>query len=117
MTVIRRYDVIYFGKTEEQRLEELTVSCREAGSVLWGDWEIAWQARPCGVQTLCIRSRQTGDTVRLPGGSKSVKKLFIDKKIPADCRERLPVVLCNGQIVAVADFVKAEGITIKERER
>lgn len=117
MTVLRRYDVIYFGKTEEQRPEELTVSCKEAGVVLWGDWQIAWQARPCGAEHLCIRSRQMGDTVRLSGGSKSIKKLFIDKKIPADCRERLPVVVCGNQIVAVADLVKAEGITIKERER
>ena len=40
---------------------------------------------------LILRSRQSGDTIRLPGGTKSLKKLFIDKKIPASQRNRIPV--------------------------
>ena len=45
---------------------------------------------------LVIRSRCSGDCLRLPGGSKSLKKLFIDRKIPADQRESIPV-LCDEQ--------------------
>ena len=41
-----------------------------------------------------VRSRQSGDAIRLPGGTKSLKKLFIDRKIPAAERERIPV-LCD----------------------
>ena len=40
---------------------------------------------------IVIRQRQPGDTIRLPGGTKSLKKLFIDRKIPAADRERIPV--------------------------
>ena len=47
---------------------------------------------PKGEMTL--RSRQSGDVIRLSGGSKSLKKLFIDRKIPAAERLRIPV-LCD----------------------
>ena len=48
--------------------------------------------RPVG--TLTLRPRESGDTIRLSGGTKSLKKLFIDRKIPAAMRERIPV-LCD----------------------
>lgn len=40
---------------------------------------------------LTVRSRQSGDTIRLSGGTKPLKKLFIDRKIPAPDRDFLPV--------------------------
>lgn len=48
----------------------------------------------CPSGMLFLRSRQTGDSLRLPGGSRSLKKLFIDRKIPASQREDIPV-LCD----------------------
>ncbi len=42
-----------------------------------------------------LRSRQSGDSICLSGGTKSLKKLFIDRKIPAAQRDRIPV-LCDG---------------------
>ena len=50
--------------------------------------------RPEG--TLTVRSRQSGDRIRLSGGTKSLKKLFIDRKIPAPERDRIPV-LCDEE--------------------
>lgn len=50
---------------------------------------------------LILRSRQEGDTICLPGGTKSLKKLFIDKKIPAPERDRIPVIADEGGVVAV----------------
>jgi len=50
---------------------------------------------------LTVRSRQTGDTIRLPAGTKSVKKLFIDRKIPADCRDSIPVVADEEGILGI----------------
>ena len=49
----------------------------------------------CPSGTLTLRSRKPGDAIRLPGGSKSLKKLFIDRKIPASQRDTIPV-LCDG---------------------
>ena len=55
----------------------------------------------CPSGTLYLRARQTGDALRLPGGSKSLKKLLIDRKIPAAQRSSVPV-LCDGKgILAV----------------
>ena len=45
---------------------------------------------------LIVRTRRSGDGIRLSGGSKSLKKLFIDRKIPAAQRNFLPVV-CDEQ--------------------
>ena len=39
-----------------------------------------------------LRSRLPGDTMRFPGGSKSLKKWLIDNKIPAPQRNRIPVI-------------------------
>lgn len=48
-----------------------------------------------------IRSRREGDTMRLPGGTKSLKKLFIDRKIPAALRNTIPVVADSRGVLGV----------------
>lgn len=48
-----------------------------------------------------IRSRAEGDTIRLSGGTKTLKKLFIDKKIPALERSRIPVLADDAGVAAV----------------
>ena len=55
----------------------------------------------CPVGQVRIRSRQPGDSIRLPGGTKSLKKLFIDRKIPAMDRDRIPVLCDDVGILAV----------------
>lgn len=40
---------------------------------------------------MVLRCRQSGDSLRLSGGTKSLKKLFIDRKIPAASRMEIPV--------------------------
>lgn len=48
-----------------------------------------------------LRPRQAGDSICLSGGTKSLKKLFIDRKIPAAQRERIPVLCDDMGIVGV----------------
>ena len=48
-----------------------------------------------------VRSRLPGDTLRLPGGTKSLKKLLIDRKIPADLRDGIPVLADERGVLAV----------------
>ena len=55
--------------------------------------------RPIG--PVVVRSRQTGDEMRLPGGTKSLKKLFIDRKIPAHLRSRIGVVADDAGVIGV----------------
>jgi len=47
---------------------------------------------------LVLRSRKTGDFIQIhkDGGSKSIKKVFIDKKIPGSKRNTIPL-LANGK--------------------
>ena len=47
-------------------------------------------------EPIFLRSRQTHDVLQLPGGSRSLKRLMIDRKIPAPQRSRIPV-LADGQ--------------------
>ena len=52
---------------------------------------------------ITVRSRRTGDRLRLPGRpEKSIKKWFIDEKIPAHRRNSLPVLETAGRLAAAA---------------
>jgi tRNA(Ile)-lysidine synthase len=55
----------------------------------------------CPVGQIRIRCRKSGDSIRLSGGSKSLKKLFIDRKIPAARRQQIPVVCDDAGILGV----------------
>ena len=48
-----------------------------------------------------IRSRRSGDAIRLPGGTRSIKKLFIDRKIPASQREQIPILCDDAGILGI----------------
>ncbi len=50
---------------------------------------------------LFARNREEGDRIRLGGMSKSIKKMFCDKKIPRELRPRLPVLCDDSGVVAV----------------
>ena len=50
---------------------------------------------------LMLRCRSAGDEISLPGGTKSVKKLFIDRKIPAHLRNQVPIIVDQTGILAV----------------
>ena len=67
---------------------------------------------------MVLRSRLPGDEMRLWGGRKSLKKLFIDKKIPAARRERIPVIADDERVLGVygiganRDAVDPAGVTV-----
>lgn len=48
-----------------------------------------------------LRPRRTGDTIRLPGGSRTLKKWMIDRKIPAAQRGRVPILADSDGVIAV----------------
>ena len=53
---------------------------------------------------LWVRSRREGDSLRLSGGTKSLKKRMIDRKISAEERARIPVLADDGGVVWVQGF-------------
>lgn len=73
----------------------ITVTCAPAETSGNG-WKVYAEG------TLLLRSRKEGDTIVLPGGTKSLKKLFIDRKIPASQRSRIPVIADRLGVVGVA---------------
>ena len=50
---------------------------------------------------LTLRCRREGDSIRLSGGTKSVKKLFADRKIPASQRLRIPILADDAGVLGI----------------
>ena len=50
---------------------------------------------------LVLRPRQSGDEMRLSGGTKSLKKLLIDRKVPAADRMHIPIIADDAGILGV----------------
>lgn len=101
VTVARNYDRLEVER-ESQPLESVELPL--CGSVELEDLglritcgpaaQIANSANVFTVKTtgpVILRSRQSGDCLRFPGGTKSVKKMFVDRKIPAAQRQRIPI--------------------------
>ena len=84
---------------EETYVQELDlwVTVEEAVSLEQGEDVFTVQTRG----TLRLRARRAGDAIALGGGTRSLKKLFIDRKIPAPRRCRIPVVEDDDGILGV----------------
>lgn len=87
--------VLPIGGTAELPEAGMTVRC-EAGA---GEGIVV-----CPVGEITIRCRKPGDEITLPGGTKSLKKLFIDKKIPRHLRLTVPVAADERGVLAVYGF-------------
>lgn len=51
--------------------------------------------------SVVLRSRQAGDSIRLNVGTQTLKKLFVDRKIPAAMRNSIPVFADEWGVVGV----------------
>ena len=76
----------------------LHITCAEKIS----DRETCFSVKPCG--SLVLRNRESGDAMRLSGGTKTLKKMFIDKKIPAIDRGSIPVLADDAGVLWVMGF-------------
>ena len=63
-----------------------------------GEWVI------CPRGEMVVRSRQSGDHLTTKGGTKSLKKRFIDRKIPQWERSAVPVIADEAGVLAVSGF-------------
>jgi tRNA(Ile)-lysidine synthetase-like protein len=64
-------------------------------------------------QRVEVRNRRPGDRIRPlgAGGSRRLKEVLIDRRVPRDRRDRLPLLVVGGAIAWVP------GVTIDERFR
>jgi tRNA(Ile)-lysidine synthase len=103
VVIARNYNLLTV-QMDEKPPEAVELSI--PGSVLWGDYRITATEDGEGASLypqgpVIVRSRQSGDAIRLSGGTKTLKKLFIDRKIPASERCRIPVISDSRGILAV----------------
>ena len=99
----RRYDVLVItGEPLKASPRTLTLCPGESGR--FGCWEITFVSGP---GELTVRTRQPGDTIKMAYGSKSVKKYLIERKIPKDLRDTVPILCNNEKILAVGDLCTA----------
>ncbi len=90
---------LHAGETVHAGGWEITLSLTQ---ILEKNVEFAWKYDMMEEPpAFLVRPRQTGDVLRLSGGTKSVKKLMIDKKIPARDRNHMPVFETPSGIFAV----------------
>lgn len=75
----------------------LRVICRPASAPV--NTPYAFTVDPVG--PILLRSRKPGDEMRLAGGTKRLKKLLIDRKIPAGDRSSIPVITDGQGILGV----------------
>ncbi|MDQ3349533.1 MAG: tRNA lysidine(34) synthetase TilS [Acidobacteriota bacterium] len=69
---------------------------------------------------LCVRSRRAGDRFdpSCPGGRKKLKDFLIDRKIPRECRDSLPLVVDGaGRVVWVVGHSLAADFRVTSRSR
>ena len=109
ITVARNYDALEV-LTEEEGLPTQELPC--PGVIELPGAQITCKANTEKTNTatsfavvpkgrLVVRSREAGDAMRLSGGTKSLKKLFTDKKIPAARRSCVPVIADDEGVVGV----------------
>ena len=86
----------------------ITVRCEAAD----GGENTLYSFCVCAEGPITIRPRQAGDEITLSGGTKRVKKLFIDRKIPAHERSLIPVAADSRGVIGIcgigANLARAE---------
>lgn len=111
ITIRRNYDALEAGSVSEA-LKDRILTC--PGSVDFPELGIRLVCQPAKEKqfktdcftvvpkgTILVRHRQAGDTMRLQGGTKDIKKLFIDRKIPAGDRLSIPVIADDTGVLGV----------------
>ena len=109
ITITRSYDTLEAGEPGQEispavldgilELPQLglRITCTQAQETL----NTPYAFTVCPEGEIVVRSRETGDKIRLPGGEKSLKKLLIDRKIPANQRGLIPVLADSKGVLGV----------------
>jgi len=135
LTVSREYEKLIFslgnvkedGFTERELTYDRWTPVPEIGlEFFWGNagkintqFNIFFFKKEAVCGKIIVRPRKTGDKIRLSvnSGTKTLKKLFIEKKIPAAERSRVPVISDDIGVLAVygigADYQR---LSISEKD-
>ena len=111
----RRYEKLFFSKKHQNLAGICKKQLKLGDNVLEGfgvlRFTLAEKNADISIEILnkgeiFVRSRRQGDKIKLSekGGTKSLKKLFTDKKIPLEQRNLIPVIEAGGEAVFVLGF-------------
>jgi len=118
LLVRRVYGEVLFTPWSECGPPLLEQNLDLAGTTVWGHWTITctpelcpassrpsdtefWLARNLLSAPLSVRPRKEGDTLSPPGRpGKTIKKWFIDEKIPRADRDLIPILWDGNQVAA-----------------
>ncbi|MDH3421416.1 MAG: tRNA lysidine(34) synthetase TilS [Gemmatimonadota bacterium] len=91
--------------------------------VAWGgaDWERRQASEAFELAALrfplTVRSRRPGDRIRLPGGTKKVKKFMLERRIPPSERRCVPLVVdAEGRVLWIPGLARAESVGLGEAQ-
>lgn len=112
--VARNYDSLERCDIQEP-LKKISLNCPGTVTVSELGLRIVCKPASCFMDTpecftvtprgqMVVRCRQAGDRMQLSGGSKEVKKLFIDRKIPQNQRFCIPVIADEEGVLGVFGF-------------
>lgn len=103
LTVRREYgDLIFTHDPDPEPLEQFEPAIGN-NPIPGTEWTLRLEGDPWS--GLVVRSRQTGDEITLSGRPRrSLKKLFIDQKVPRRERDTIPVLADGDGVLAVAGF-------------
>ncbi len=68
-------------------------------------------------KSLCVRNRRAGDRMRLHGGTKKIKSLFIDEKIPKAQRDTKLLLACGEEILWIYGAQTSTAFAIDENTK
>ncbi len=82
-------------------------------------FEEFFDASAMGRSGILVRTRRPGDTFRPLGmkGTRKVKELLIDEKVPATVRERIPIFCCRGRIMWVMGHRPAAEFAVRKSSK
>ena len=63
---------------------------------------------------ITVRNRQPGDKIKLKSGTKKIKQLFIDLKIPKEYRSRVPIIADDEGILLAGNYRMSERCKIDD---
>ncbi|PRX39875.1 tRNA(Ile)-lysidine synthase [Planifilum fimeticola] len=103
----------HMGGAIEARVEERPLAAGE----LSGRWAVFDADRL--EHPLCARPRRPGDRMRLLGlsGSKKVKEIMIDAKVPRRLRSRLPMVIHGEEIIWIPGLRRSDWAPVTNETR
>lgn len=125
LTAARRYDALFFGRVPTHTPPQETPLRADAPPLIWNNRitltifhtdhaqdfyktfnTFSLNCDKIDADTLCVRTRHTGDAIRLTtgGGSRTLKRLMIDRRIPRDRRDTLAVIADKNGVIAVENI-------------